>query len=185
MAAKKPGKRPRIRFELTWSGLCGLGVVLFCLCLWMFLLGIWAGQTILVPAGDWREAGRFGLGSVAADLAGREPAKTAARPAATQGTARKPAPDHEEETPAGTSFTLQVGAFREEEHAQQTVAVWRQRGQPVFTERIDTEAGTLKRVYVGLFDDLAAANALALKLSREEHLEATITLLPVTARREP
>jgi hypothetical protein len=27
----------------------GLVVVCFCLFLWMFLLGIWAGQTILLP----------------------------------------------------------------------------------------------------------------------------------------
>jgi hypothetical protein len=27
----------------------GLVVVCFCLFLWMFLLGVWAGQTILLP----------------------------------------------------------------------------------------------------------------------------------------
>jgi len=28
----------------------GIAVVMFCLFLWMFLLGIWAGQTILLPS---------------------------------------------------------------------------------------------------------------------------------------
>ena len=40
------------RFELGWSGMFGLVVVLFCLFLWMFLLGLWAGQTILLPPPD-------------------------------------------------------------------------------------------------------------------------------------
>lgn len=30
----------------------GLVVVCFCLFLWMFLLGLWAGQTILLPPRD-------------------------------------------------------------------------------------------------------------------------------------
>jgi len=37
------------RIELGWRGMFGLVVVCFCLFLWMFLLGLWAGQTILLP----------------------------------------------------------------------------------------------------------------------------------------
>lgn len=37
------------RIEMGWRGLLGLIAVCFCLYLWMFLLGIWAGQTILLP----------------------------------------------------------------------------------------------------------------------------------------
>jgi len=37
------------RIELGWKGMFGLVVVCFCLFLWMFLLGMWAGQTILLP----------------------------------------------------------------------------------------------------------------------------------------
>ncbi|WP_417910489.1 hypothetical protein [Candidatus Electronema sp. PJ] len=36
-------------FQLSLSGIVGIGVVLLCLFLWMFLLGIWAGQTFLYP----------------------------------------------------------------------------------------------------------------------------------------
>ena len=43
------GRRRPFRFELGWSGVFGLAVVVFCLFLWMFLLGLWAGQTILLP----------------------------------------------------------------------------------------------------------------------------------------
>ncbi|MGX9726705.1 MAG: hypothetical protein ACTFAK_05135 [Candidatus Electronema sp. VV] len=40
---------PVFTVQLGLSGIVGIGVVLFCLFLWMFLLGIWAGQTILYP----------------------------------------------------------------------------------------------------------------------------------------
>jgi len=43
-------KQKLIRFEISLMGLVGIGVVCFCIFLWMFLLGIWAGQTILVSA---------------------------------------------------------------------------------------------------------------------------------------
>lgn len=40
----------RFQFQLGWSGLLGVSVVTFCLFLWMFMLGVWAGQTILLPS---------------------------------------------------------------------------------------------------------------------------------------
>ncbi|MDW7773798.1 MAG: hypothetical protein SCH71_13005 [Desulfobulbaceae bacterium] len=45
---RKSGKT--FRFQLTLGGIIGIGVVFFCLFMWMFLLGIWAGQTILLPS---------------------------------------------------------------------------------------------------------------------------------------
>ncbi|BCO08430.1 hypothetical protein GF1_08060 [Desulfolithobacter dissulfuricans] len=49
---KKSRTGKRFRFQLSLSGLLGIGVVCFCLFLWMFLLGIWAGQTILLPPAE-------------------------------------------------------------------------------------------------------------------------------------
>ncbi|MFO7761345.1 MAG: hypothetical protein ACQES8_06100 [Thermodesulfobacteriota bacterium] len=49
MAKKKVQKKEKlIHIELSIKGLLGLGVVLFCIFLWMFLLGIWVGQTVLL-----------------------------------------------------------------------------------------------------------------------------------------
>ena len=49
MAVRK--KRPaKIKFELTRSGIGGIAVVCFCIFLWMFLFGVWAGQSMLRPA---------------------------------------------------------------------------------------------------------------------------------------
>jgi hypothetical protein len=50
VARSRTKKKKKIKFELTLGGLLGIGVLIFCIFLWMFLLGIWAGQTILLPA---------------------------------------------------------------------------------------------------------------------------------------
>ena len=42
-------KLPKLKFELSRGAVTGVGVVLFCLFLWMYLFGIWTGQTILSP----------------------------------------------------------------------------------------------------------------------------------------
>ena len=51
VAKSRTRKKKKIKFELSLSGLLGIGAVMFCVFLWMFLLGVWAGQTILLPAG--------------------------------------------------------------------------------------------------------------------------------------
>jgi hypothetical protein len=48
-----PGKRrkpvKKVKFQLTRSGIVGIAVVCFCIFLWMFLIGVWAGQSLLYP----------------------------------------------------------------------------------------------------------------------------------------
>ena len=34
---------------MTRSGIGGIAIVCFCIFLWMFLLGVWAGQSLLKP----------------------------------------------------------------------------------------------------------------------------------------
>jgi len=48
-APRRKKKVKRFRFQLSLAEVAGIGVVAFCLFLWMFLLGLWAGQTILLP----------------------------------------------------------------------------------------------------------------------------------------
>lgn len=52
MAAKrkKSSAGKAFLFQLSLGGIVSIAIVSFCLFLWMFLLGIWAGQTILLPA---------------------------------------------------------------------------------------------------------------------------------------
>ncbi len=47
--SKKESRRFAVRFELGLGGMLGLVVVCFCIFLWLFLLGVWAGQTVLSP----------------------------------------------------------------------------------------------------------------------------------------
>jgi len=52
MAARRKPPVKKIRFELTYSAVAGIGIVCFCIFLWMFLLGVWTGQTLLLPSLD-------------------------------------------------------------------------------------------------------------------------------------
>ncbi len=47
---RKKKSSKKYRFQVSMANIAGIGVVMFCLFFWMFLLGIWAGQTILFPA---------------------------------------------------------------------------------------------------------------------------------------
>jgi hypothetical protein len=50
MAARRKPQVKKVKFELTKSAIAGIGVIAFCLFLWMFLLGVWAGQSLLLPS---------------------------------------------------------------------------------------------------------------------------------------
>ncbi len=50
MAARRKPQAKKLKFELAKSAIVGIGVIAFCLFLWMFLLGVWAGQSLLLPS---------------------------------------------------------------------------------------------------------------------------------------
>lgn len=50
MAVRRKKTVKKLKFELTRSAAAGVAVIAFCLFLWMFLLGVWAGQSLLVPS---------------------------------------------------------------------------------------------------------------------------------------
>ena len=50
MATRRRPQPKKIKFELTRSSIAGIGVVTFCIFLWMFLLGVWTGQSMLLPS---------------------------------------------------------------------------------------------------------------------------------------
>lgn len=49
MAAQKKRKKTTVRFELTRGGIGSIAIVCFCIFLWMFLFGVWTGQSLLKP----------------------------------------------------------------------------------------------------------------------------------------
>jgi hypothetical protein len=50
MATQKKRRQTKIKFELTRTGIGSIAIVCFCVFLWMFLLGVWAGQSLLKPS---------------------------------------------------------------------------------------------------------------------------------------
>ena len=50
MATQKKRRQTKIKFELTRTGIGSIAIVCFCIFLWMFLLGVWAGQSLLKPS---------------------------------------------------------------------------------------------------------------------------------------
>ncbi len=50
MAVAKKKQIKKYKFELTRGAIGGIGVVCFCIFLWMFLFGVWTGQSLLLPS---------------------------------------------------------------------------------------------------------------------------------------
>jgi hypothetical protein len=50
MAVQKKRRKPKIKFELSRSGIGSIAIVCFCIFLWMFLFGVWTGQSLLKPS---------------------------------------------------------------------------------------------------------------------------------------
>jgi hypothetical protein len=174
--AKPRSKRFRIRFELSVTGLLGLGMVAFCIFLWMFLLGIWAGQTVLLP-----ESNRPGLSLGLSELWHKGGAEPAAPPPAEfivpfdidAGNSFLVA-DHAEPS----FFSLQVAAYSEAARARRAVAEWRHRGLDAFFLLPVEGSDGLYRVCVGKFESLTEANHEAGRLEETEDIRAFITLVP-------
>ncbi len=55
MATRRKKKVVKIKFEVSRGGIVSIGVVVFCLFLWMFLLGIWTGQSLILPASGYKK----------------------------------------------------------------------------------------------------------------------------------
>ena len=171
-------KKVAFRFELSWGGLFSLVIVCGCIFLWMFLLGVWAGQTILLPSEGSnplsfeRLTGKAPASPVkeksASDSAPvPSPAVTAAEPV--------PAAPHEQ-----SFFVLQVGAFRDAEYANHAKAEWEAKGYKAFVQPAAENSDGMARVFIGKFEKLSDANVLATKLDNEEGVQAYIALLPAS-----
>ena len=181
-----------VRFELGLLGMFTLTLVTGCIFLWMFIIGIWAGQTILQPTPGEVES------SPLAKLAGAlRPANDAPVEPASSGQKKSVAPEAatpSESAPASETewaeaepsvFALQVSAVKDQERAQQDVAQWRERGYEAFSVPPEDQDDPFTRIYVGKFDKLADANQLLAKLEKEEKVKAYIALLPASRLQTP
>ncbi len=177
MAARKK-KKPLIRLEMGWGGLCGFAVVSFCLLLWMFIFGIWTGQSVLHgPSGVVDKAAR--LGHSAAQLLDSgvgQAEKRTTRPVKKAAAVRR----HK----TGSFYALRVAAFRKEDGAERAVLVGRARHYEAFYLKPGPDS-KLYMVYVGHIPDLSAARKKAAAIEEEGGGRVFINLLPGGRREYP
>jgi len=198
VARKAPKENALVRIELGIGGLLGLAVVVFCIFLWMYLFGVWTGQSGLqstLATGDPRElisaatkmlkAGPpSALDSQAGDEAGGKSATVASTRQSPTAAAGSPDPKEAAKENSPSFFAIQVGAFREEQRALKTVAQWRAREYDAFYLKPDAD-GTFYRVLIGHFDSLAEANTLAAKLETSEQNKVFISLVSESQKNFP
>ncbi len=181
MAKKRSARKKKftIHFDLGLGGLAGLVTICFCIFLWMFLLGVWAGQTVLLPSGQGDTSKALSRFSSKIWSQGQEAASRQKKAFEARSAAKKKAGDGagvEEEEPS--YFTLQVAAYENEDDARQEVLSWQARDEEAFFLKPD-DASLFYRVFLGRYDTLAAANEKVDQLEEVENLQAFITLLPV------
>jgi cell division septation protein DedD len=189
MAVAKRKKGFTIKFDLSLPGLCGVGVICFCIFLWMFLLGVWSGQTGLT-AGKYQLVGKKEpplktLRTVAKKTAPpalraipAPPGKKAASPVVA-GKAVDPEPQPGAEPEADPAFfAVQVAAFKDGALADKELESWKNKGYDVFSRPPEGAGDKYTRVYIGHFDQMEAAKKKAADLGRKEKIKPFIVLVP-------
>lgn len=182
--AKPKSRRKRkfaICFELGLGGLFGLVTIVFCVFLWMFLLGVWAGQTVLLPSGSSDTA--QALNRFASDLWRRgQPFDAEARAAVEAPLPRSGKPKKRPADEEPSVFSLQMGAFATQEEAHQEVLSWQAKGEDSFL--LPSKDGENRyRVFVGRFENLTEANVKVDKFEDDMQVQAFITLIPASGGR--
>ncbi len=169
-----------VRFELGIGGIAALVIVCACIFLWMFLFGVWAGQTVLQGKGPLA-AGKGDAGGGPVARRGFAPLERLAD-LVRSGTAENEA---EPEYAGATFFSLQVDAAADEKAALASVAAWRARGYDDVFYTAPSGKETRFRVFVGRYDTLDRANEMAAGFAARNNATPYITLLDETEVREP
>jgi cell division septation protein DedD len=197
MVRKAPEENALVRIELGCGGLLGLSVITFCIFLWMYLFGVWTGQSGLqstLATGDPREI----LNTATKMMQTKTPAvdSKAAENTAEGDTEATPATKPQPNPPAAkiagktkdenaaSFFAIQVAAFRDEQKALKAVAQWRVREHDAFYLHPEPD-GNFYRVLIGRFDSLAEANGLASQLESSEQNKVFISLVSESQKRYP
>jgi len=191
MARGKRKKGFSIKFDLSPAGLLGVGVVCFCIFLWMFLLGVWSGQTVLTSGKyEMSETKKTPAATRPVENLKPEKVKEKAVPAPVakkKGKKQdnikqaavdknKPAPEEAEEDPS--FFAVQVAAFKDKTLATKAVKSWQKKGYDSFARDPEGPDDKFTRVYIGHFDSMAAAKKQAATLEGKEKIKPFIVLVP-------
>ncbi len=187
MVARKKKKKPIVKIELGFGGLLGVTIVSFCIFLWMFLFGVWTGQTVLQNSASqesvkelsgWAE--KLWQGNEQPQGVTTAKQKVIGRAAVEDDQNKKGAVDK-----TASFFSIQVSAFRDGKKAAKAVGQWRARDYKSFFLLPEGPDSTFNRVFVGQFESLAGANSLASKLEVEESGKVFITLVSADQKQYP
>ncbi len=185
MAAKKRKKKKKlIRFELSIAGFSGLAVVCFCVFLWMFLFGVWAGQTILLPSSGEVVKDKLSHASGKNGRSGtnmfdrHEPSLGVSVPKVARSITQKKGAQYSSDDVKSSFFSLQVDSIDDMAQAREAVLRWQARGHDAFLLEPAAERESYWRIFVGRFVNLTDANSQAALLEKEEGVKVYITLLP-------
>lgn len=203
MAAANGKKGFRLRFELSLSGLLGVVVVCFCIFLWMFLLGLWAGQTGLISGKSFSSlpaipaAAKIGAaGNKVMEAPEVQPEEPESYPAPAEPAAN---PEPTPETPASAVtpepaaapgeesayYALQIGAFRDSRYVEEALRKWRAKGyEPFALPPVGADAHLVK-VYLGRFSEVVTARKEAERLAKQEGIAPVISLIPAGPAKRP
>ena len=197
MASGKRKKGFAVKFDLSLAGLFGVGVVCFCIFLWMFLLGIWSGQTFLSSGKQQltgaKKASVKTLQTIAkksvspveqavvkpvakvvvASGGNKSEVVTATRKVIAKKTKPQPEPEAD---PA--FFAVQVAAFKDSALAGKEIEVWRGKGYSAFSRPPEGAGDEFTRVYIGHFDSMTAAKEKAAALAKGGKIKPFIVLVP-------
>lgn len=197
MASGKRKKGFTIKFDLSIAGLFGLGVVCFCIFLWMFLLGIWSGQTVL-SSGKNRLAGAEKTQVKLLQTVAKKPAAPVEQAVMSPVAKAEPAPVLKEKKEPGANqkvvvqktkqvadpeedpafFAVQVAAFKDKTLAGKEVRSWQDKGYSSFSRPPEGAEDKFTRVYIGRFDSMDAAKKKAAALASKEKIKPFIVLVP-------
>ena len=185
MPPKNRKKKFAVKFELSPKGLIGATIVCLCIFLWMFLLGVWAGQTILsTPPGSGPVSKKSIVKKkkiVPRDVAEQvmKPAVTIKREFVKPTVSRKKTahtkPEPEEDP---SFFSVQVAAFKDKNLAAEAVKKWRSKGYEAFSRPPESGNDPFTRVYIGKFEVMDAAKKHAELLKKKEKQKPFIALVP-------
>ncbi len=185
MPPSKRKKKFAVKFELSPKGMIGATIVCLCIFLWMFLLGVWAGQTVLsTPPGAETVAKKATIKKrpVVSPVTETQPQKVAVtvkREVVKKQTAAKntsqPQPEPEEDP---SFFSVQVAAYKDVKLAEKAVTNWRSKGYDAFSRPPEGGSDSFTRVYIGRFNEMDAAKEHAELLKKKEKQKPFIALIP-------
>ncbi len=190
MVKAKKRKPPIVNLEMRWGGLFSLVLVAFCLMLWMFLFGIWTGQTVLQRPTDHDLAGRYrphdderieieaGSRTKSAETVLNAGAQRTQAQVAVKKKSRAAAKD----VRSSSFYAIQVAAYKEVAGARRAVAEWRARDYAAFY-LVPPVGSSFNRVFVGHVADLPAAKKMAANLEDRLKTKVFINLIAGKTRR--